>query len=63
MVNEFQNDEYSDFFEIWKGNMHTKYRKMLFEGRRDKLPCSKCNCDAKVHGFKHYNAWIEAWKK
>ena len=53
----------NDFFEIWKGNMHTKYRKMLFEGRRDKLPCSKCNCDGKVHGFKHYNAWIEAWKK
>ena len=52
-----------DFFEIWNGNIITKYRKMLFEGKRDKLPCSKCNCDGKVHGLKHHNAWLEAWKK
>jgi len=52
-----------EFFEIWNGNMLQKYRKMLFEGERKKSPCSECNCDGTIHGNKHYDAWLNSWKK
>lgn len=45
------------FFDIWSGSTISKYRKMLFSGKRDKKPCLNCNCDGKVHGIKHYNAF------
>jgi radical SAM protein with 4Fe4S-binding SPASM domain len=50
-----------DFLDIWNGNIITKYRKMLIKGKRTQLPCSKCNCDGTVHGFKHKNAWQKIW--
>lgn len=46
-----------DFFEIWNGKIITNYRKMLFSGERKKKPCSDCNCNGKVHGTKHFNAF------
>tara|TARA_B110000467_G_C18280019_1_gene457961 strand:+ start:182 stop:1081 length:900 start_codon:yes stop_codon:yes gene_type:complete len=46
-----------DFFEIWNGTSLINYRKMLFAGKREKLPCATCNCNGKVHGSKHYEAF------
>tara|TARA_A100001011_G_C14270213_1_gene826662 strand:+ start:76 stop:978 length:903 start_codon:yes stop_codon:yes gene_type:complete len=53
----------TDFFEIWNGKIHNKYRKMLFKGKRDELPCSTCNCVGTVHGSKHYIKWLQSWIK
>jgi radical SAM protein with 4Fe4S-binding SPASM domain len=52
-----------NFFDIWSGSSLTKYRKMLFEGKREKLPCASCNCNGTVHGSKHHNAWLDSWNK
>ena len=46
-----------NFFEIWSGSGINKYRKMLFDGKREALPCSKCNCNGQVHGSKHHIAF------
>jgi len=46
-----------NFFEIWSGKMLTYYRKMLFSGERKKKPCADCNCNGKVHGSKHFDAF------
>ena len=51
-----------DFFEIWSGKILTNYRKMLFSGKRDKKPCLDCNCNGKVHGIKHFNAFKNSKK-
>ena len=61
--NPMGNIMQTDFFEIWNGKLHNKFRKMLFDGKRDELPCSKCNCNGTVHGSKHHEAWLESWKK
>tara|TARA_B100000029_G_scaffold83920_2_gene74701 strand:+ start:4106 stop:5026 length:921 start_codon:yes stop_codon:yes gene_type:complete len=50
-----------EFFEIWTGKVYDKFRKMLFNGKREELPCSKCNCNGKVHGNKHFNEWLNLW--
>ena len=47
-----------DFFEIWKGPILSKYRKLLLDGKRDLKPCSQCNADGMVYGSKHYDAWV-----
>lgn len=60
--NPMGNVMQTDFFEVWNGKLHNKYRKMLFDGKRDELPCSKCNCDGTVHGSKHHKAWLSCWK-
>jgi radical SAM protein with 4Fe4S-binding SPASM domain len=52
-----------DFFEIWNGTALTNIRKMLFAGIRDKLPCESCNCNGKVHGEKHYEAFKKNFNK
>tara|TARA_B100002052_G_scaffold255080_1_gene245066 strand:- start:3276 stop:4181 length:906 start_codon:yes stop_codon:yes gene_type:complete len=61
--NPMGNIMQTDFFEIWNGKLHNKFRKMLFDGKRDELPCSKCNCNGTIHGSKHYEAWLQSWKK
>tara|TARA_B100001758_G_C18400782_1_gene608841 strand:+ start:531 stop:1436 length:906 start_codon:yes stop_codon:yes gene_type:complete len=60
--NPMGNVMQTDFFEVWNGKIHNMYRKMLFDGKRDMLPCSKCNCDGTVHGSKHHKAWLNSWK-
>tara|TARA_B100000795_G_scaffold136339_1_gene101852 strand:+ start:670 stop:1575 length:906 start_codon:yes stop_codon:yes gene_type:complete len=52
-----------DFFEIWNGTALTSFRKMLFAGIRNKLPCASCNCNGKVHGGKHYEAFKKNFNK
>jgi radical SAM protein with 4Fe4S-binding SPASM domain len=46
-----------DFFEIWKGPILSKYRRLLLDGKRDLNPCNQCNADGMVYGSKHYDAW------
>jgi radical SAM protein with 4Fe4S-binding SPASM domain len=48
-----------NFFDIWKDNTITKYRKNLLEGKRCNSPCTECNAEGTVLGSKH----AEAWKK
>ena len=50
------------FFEIWNGTTLINYRKMLFAAKREKLPCLTCNCNGKVHGSKHYEAFKKILK-
>ena len=52
-----------NFFDIWNGSALTNMRKMLFRGKRDKLPCSSCNCNGKIHGEKHYEAFKKNFNK
>lgn len=61
--NPMGNVMQTDFFQVWNGNIHNKYRKMLFNGKREMLPCSSCNCNGTVHGSKHSSAWLKSWKK
>lgn len=48
-----------NFFDIWKDNTISKYRKNLLEGKRCNSPCTECNAEGTVLGSKH----AEAWKK
>lgn len=51
-----------DFFNIWNGSNYKKYRKDLLRGDRKNKPCSDCNADGTVHGYKHANAWKKVFK-
>ena len=46
-----------NFFDIWKDNTITKYRKNLLEGKRCNSPCTECNAEGTVLGSKHAKAW------
>lgn len=50
------------FFDIWSGNMLTKFRRKLLSGSRDISPCNKCNADGTVHGHKHAISWSNFYK-
>ena len=52
----------NDFFEIWKGSSYTKYRKNLLCGNRKDKPCSDCNANGTVHGYKHADVWKKTYK-
>ena len=49
-------------FEIWKGKIISKFRKKLLEGKRDSLPCSKCNAEGTMLGKDHAKAWSSLYK-
>ena len=51
-----------DFFEIWSGSLMNKYRRNLLNGKRNVKPCSDCNAEGTVHGFKHAEAWTKYLK-
>ena len=46
-----------DFFEIWIGKTITQYRKNLLNGKRCNSPCTECNAEGTVLGYKHADAW------
>jgi len=48
-----------DFFDIWTGKTISTYRKNLLNGKRCNSPCTECNAEGTVLGYKH----AEAWKK
>ena len=52
----------SEFFDIWKGPILSKYRKKLLIGDRKLNPCNKCNADGTVYGKKHAAAWSDLLK-
>ena len=51
-----------DFFEIWNSSLLNKYRRNLLCGISNAKPCSDCNVNGTVHGFKHSEAWIKRLK-
>ena len=51
-----------DFFEIWNCSLMNKYRRNLLNGKRNAKPCSVCNVDGTIHGYKHAKAWIKYQK-
>ncbi len=51
-----------DFFEIWNSSLLNKYRRNLLCGKRNAKPCSDCNVNGTVHGFKHSEAWMKCLK-
>ena len=51
-----------NFFEIWNNPIYRKYRKNLLSGNRKNKPCSDCNANGTVHGFKHAKAWQSLYK-
>ena len=46
-----------DFFDIWVGKTITQYRKNLLNGKRCNSPCTECNAEGTVLGYKHAAAW------
>ena len=44
-------------FEVWTGNVISKYRKNLLLGKRCNSPCTECNAEGTVLGEKHATAW------
>ena len=46
-----------DFFEIWNSSLMSKYRRNLLNGKRNAKPCSDCNVNGTIHGYKHAKAW------
>ncbi len=52
----------ADFFEIWNGPAYRKYRKDLLSANRKNKPCSDCNANGTVHGFKHAKEWRKFYK-
>jgi len=46
-----------NFFDIWTGKTISKYRKNLLLGKRCNSPCSECNAEGTVLGYKHAQAW------
>ncbi len=51
-----------NFFEIWTDKYVTKYRKNLLSGKRCNSPCSECNAEGTVLGYKHADAWKKIYK-
>ena len=49
-------------FEIWTGKIISKFRKKLLEGKRDSLPCSKCNAEGTLLGKDHAEVWSNLYK-
>jgi len=52
----------ASFFDIWNGATYRKYRKDLLSSQRKNKPCSDCNADGTVHGFKHDKEWKKVYK-
>ena len=52
----------TNFFDIWNGPAYRKYRRDLLSGQRKNKPCSDCNADGTVHGFKHDKEWKKVYK-
>ena len=50
------------FIDIWNGSLINKYRRNLLCGKRNSLPCSDCNANGTVHGFKHSKVWMKYLK-
>ena len=50
------------FFEIWNGSLFNMYRRNLLCGKRNNKPCSDCNAEGTVHGFKHAKVWTKHLK-
>ena len=51
-----------DFFDIWTGKTISTYRKNLLNGKRCNSPCTECNAEGTVLGYKHAEAWKKIYK-
>jgi len=52
----------TDFFEIWTDKIISKYRRDLLAGKRCNSPCTSCNAEGTVLGYKHADAWNKIYK-
>ncbi len=52
-----------DFSEIWNNSLMNKYRRNLLNGKRNAKPCSDCNVNGTIHGYKHAKAWTNIKNK
>lgn len=48
-------------FNIWTGNIITKYRKNLLNGNRKLSPCDSCNANGTLLGKNHAKIWKEIY--
>ncbi len=51
-----------NLFDIWTNNSITKFRKNLLNGKRCNSPCTECNAEGTVLGYKHAEAWKKYYK-
>ena len=51
-----------NLFKIWTDKYVSKYRKNLLEGKRCNSPCTECNAEGTVLGYKHAEAWRKIYK-
>jgi radical SAM protein with 4Fe4S-binding SPASM domain len=56
---KFGNINTESLFDIWKSDHMTRFRKKLFEARKDS-PCNKCDANGIVHGEEHRKLWVES---
>ena len=49
-------------FNIWKGKIMSKYRKMLLNAKREASPCNLCNAEGTLLGKDHAIAWKKIYK-
>lgn len=54
---KFGNLQSDDILDVWHSPALHKRRMQLLESRQDLSPCSSCNTDGKLHGFRHVEAW------
>ena len=52
-----------NFFDIWTGKTISQYRKNLLLGKRCNSPCSECNAEGTVLGYKHAQTWRDIYYK
>jgi len=51
------NLNFQTLLEVWYSSELAKWRRRLIQGRRSKLPCSRCNTDGTLHGYNHVASW------
>jgi len=49
-------------FNIWVGNIISKYRKQLLKGKRILSPCNSCNANGTLLGKTHAKIWGEIYR-
>ena len=50
-----------DFIDIWTAKTISKYRRNLLLGKRCNSPCTECNAEGTVLGYKHAGSWSKIY--
>jgi radical SAM protein with 4Fe4S-binding SPASM domain len=49
--------------EVWDSNILKKYRKHLFDSKRDLPPCNTCDADGTLHGKEYAKVWKDYYEQ